>query len=763
MKISDHHQDIGEQDVIELCEERLALSASLPSDLLLEALSIGLSDDPLDPTAAVNSDLSSPPEPADASQVTDAELATPNLIEQAAEIRSQSSTGNSVLNGSGQTVAVIDSGVAWDHVALGSGFGPGYRVVGGWDFAENDDNPYDDGPAGFHGTHVAGLLAGESDSFSGVAPGADIVALRVFDDDGMGQLSWIEDSLQWVHDNQHAFESPITTVNLSVGAALNADNLADAMSMLEDELQLLRDDGILVFAAAGNFFGNSVTDTSLMYPAASDAVVAVGSVNDLGDLSSFSQRADGLLATSGESVHSSVPDHVYGWDGQVNDFASLNGTSMATPQIAAASMLVRQSMIDEGVEPTPDAILARLRESTVTRIDAETGASYSVIDLQAAVKIAASDPVTDASEPNGPNDPIEPNGPAENDPDEQGEQTEFEITHFTGTSDNESFVLDLTDGIELRSGGNIYRFDATDSLTTPIVIDVGAGADSLHIIGSDEAERLVMYPSAGSEASRLSTNTFAIEFRGVESVVFDGGGGSDRATLYDSSGDDTLRSGPDKTELSGVGFQFEINQVSRIYVHATAGGDDHAFLNDSVGDDTLAVRPQFTSLRNETSFQAAYGFERVYAYATAGGNDTATLYDSDGDDTMSVSPSRSIISGPGYQVSARGFESVDAYASGGGNDTVNIYADDANSQWDQTSDRLQWTGSDGATRIARGFERMQAFEQYEPIAIAPQSLNFASMILGDDADERLRRERQASQAVFEWLGSEKVSDTLLGE
>ncbi len=748
MNISDRNQDFGDADVIELCEERLALSASLPSDLLLEALSIGLSDDPLGATSSVNSDLSSQPELDNASQVTDADLASPNLIEQATEIRSLVSSGNAVLNGSGQTVAVIDSGVAWDHVALGGGFGPGYRVVGGWDFAENDANPYDDGPAGFHGTHVAGLLAGQSDSFSGVAPGADIVALRVFDDAGMGQLSWIEDSLKWVHENRNAFESPITTVNLSVGAALNADNLADAMSILEDDLQLLREDGILVFAAAGNFFGNSVTDTSLMYPASSDAVVAVGSVNDLGELSSFSQRADGLLATSGESVRSSVPDHVYGWDGKVDDFASLNGTSMATPQIAAASMLVRQSMIDEGVEPTPDAILARLRDSTVTRIDSDTGASYNVIDLQAAINAAASDPT----------DPVEPDDVAE-----QGEQTELSITHFTATSDNESFVLDLTNGIELRSGGNVYRFEAGDSLTTPIVIDVGAGADSLHIIGSAEAERLVMHPSTSSEASRLSTNTFEIEFRGVESVVFDGGGGSDRATLYDSSGDDTLRSGPDKTVLSGVGFQFEVNQVSRIYVHATGGGEDQAFLNDSAGNDVLAVRPQFTSLRGETSFQAAYGFERVYAYATAGGNNTATLYDSDGDDTMSVSSSRSIISGPNYQVSARGFDSVEAYASGAGHDTVNIYADDANSQWDQTNDRLQWTGSDGATRIARGFERMQAFEQYEPIAIAPQSLNFASMIAIDDAAERLRRERLASQAVFEWLGKKKVSDTFLGE
>src|SRR5690349_1138556 len=50
--------------------------------------------------------------------------------------------GNYGLTGAGQTVAIIDSGIAYDHPALGGGYGAGHRVVGGWDFAENDANPY---------------------------------------------------------------------------------------------------------------------------------------------------------------------------------------------------------------------------------------------------------------------------------------------------------------------------------------------------------------------------------------------------------------------------------------------------------------------------------------------------------------------------------------------------------------------------------------------------------------------------------------------
>ena len=51
-------------------------------------------------------------------------------------------------------ITLIDTGIAYDHLALGGGFGTSFRVVGGWDFAENDADPYDDAPAGFHGTHV---------------------------------------------------------------------------------------------------------------------------------------------------------------------------------------------------------------------------------------------------------------------------------------------------------------------------------------------------------------------------------------------------------------------------------------------------------------------------------------------------------------------------------------------------------------------------------------------------------------------------------
>ena len=112
------------------------------------------------------------------------------------------------LRGGNQTVAIIDSGIAYDHIALGGGLGKAHRVVGGWDFAENDANPYDDGPAGYHGTHVAGIVGANDKRYAGLAPDVDLVALRVFDDQGNGYFAWVEQALAWIHQHRNDFANP---------------------------------------------------------------------------------------------------------------------------------------------------------------------------------------------------------------------------------------------------------------------------------------------------------------------------------------------------------------------------------------------------------------------------------------------------------------------------------------------------------------------------------------------------------------------------
>lgn len=289
------------------------------------------------------------------------------------------------LTGRGQTVAVIDSGIAYDHVALGGGFGPGYRVVGGWDFAENDDDPYDDAPAGFHGTHVAGILAADDPRWGGVAPGVDLVALRVFDDRGRSSLEWVRQALDWVHAHRHAFVFPITTVNLSLGATFNGD-APPAWGSLEASLKRLVDDGIVITVAAGNLF-QVYAAPGLAYPAASPYVVPVASVGPDGTLSRFSQRDTRVLAAPGEQIVSALPDAFYGSDGVKNDWGAASGTSMAAPHVAGAAVLLRQAMQQLDMPAaTPDAVIQWLTRTADTLLDPQTALTYHRLNLPRALQ-----------------------------------------------------------------------------------------------------------------------------------------------------------------------------------------------------------------------------------------------------------------------------------------------------------------------------------------------------------------------------------------
>ncbi|KLU01359.1 peptidase S8 and S53 [Rhodopirellula islandica] len=665
-----------------------------------------------------------------------------SLFEQAQSLRQnggllgESSFGSN-WDGSGQTIAVIDSGIAYDHVALGGGYGPGYRVVGGYDFAENDDNPYDDAPAGYHGSHVAGLIAGNGnldsgEAFQGLAPGADLVGLRVFDDAGNGNLQWIESALQWVIENHDTFENPITTVNMSLGTELTDANRFDAMGMLEDELQTLYEANIMVFAAAGNSFGTMDHGTAdeLMYPASSQYVVGVGSVDANDVLSSFSQREDGILATGGQAIRSSVPEHVYGADGFVNDYALLSGTSMASPQIAGASVLVRQAMTDAGMSPTVDSILARLQETADQHTDPVTGMEYQTLNLEAALAFSVSEPEPTPSPDPTPNptptpEPV-PTPTPDPTPTPPSEPASSSLSEYQGTSGSDEVVLDLRDLSSITNGGvdgktllsdasGNYTLDTTQT----IVIDGGAGGDVLRIMGSAEAESLLLRPPTSEDGiSRLTFLGGVIEIRGFENITFVGGGGLDLATMYDSTGDDVLTASSQTARMSGAGFEFRVDNVPKLFAHATSGGDDTAHLNDSAGDDRLVIRPQFSSLRNDTQTQAVFGFERVYAYAEAGGHDTADLGDSASDDVMSISQTRATISSSGYRATAIGFDDVTAKASAGGDDTVRIYVTQPGGTWHTTDSLTQWNGADGTSRIARGFEHSETFERIESASLS---------------------------------------------
>ena len=288
--------------------------------------------------------------------------------------------------GEGQTVVVIDSGIAYSHTALGGGFGADYRVVGGYDFTGGTDaDPYDAGPYGSHGTHVAGIIAADDAQHPGVAPGVDLVALRVFGDSGRGSYALVEQALAWVHENRNAFANPITTVNLSVGKGFNTQGIpADAV--LEDELAQLEADGIFIAVAAGNSFTQYNT-TGLSYPAGSSHVVPVSSVDPDGQLSYFSQRDQRVIAAPGRSISSTVPDYMGDNDGVDDDFGKYSGTSMAAPYVAGASVLIRQAYEFAGHTDVNQEKIYDLMVSTADVIrDDATGLDYHRLNIARALE-----------------------------------------------------------------------------------------------------------------------------------------------------------------------------------------------------------------------------------------------------------------------------------------------------------------------------------------------------------------------------------------
>ena len=193
-----------------------------------------------------------------------------------------------------------------------------------------------------HGTHVAGTIGAAADGSGvvGVAPGVPIHDVRVLGADGSGYVSDILAGLEYVLDHPE-----IRVVNMSLGGPAGSsldDDLDEAIKRLEDT-------GVVVAIAAGNESQN----TRNVVPAGLDRGIVVSAYDaESGDngwawFSNFGDAVD--IAAPGVGIVST-------WPG--GDFATLDGTSMATPHVAGAAAVylainpgkgpaqVRNAMID---------------------------------------------------------------------------------------------------------------------------------------------------------------------------------------------------------------------------------------------------------------------------------------------------------------------------------------------------------------------------------------------------------------------------------
>ncbi len=234
------------------------------------------------------------------------------------------------LSASNQTIAIIDSGIDYTHPALGSGYGAGFKVIGGYDFVDNDNDPID---TFGHGTEVAGILA--SDEFMadglrrrGIVPDARLVALRI-DGDGTSSIpdSRIEQALQWVIANRETFG--ITIVNISYGTGhFNEDTIS---SVYGDEILTLTDLGVSIISSSGN--GGVAAGPGIDMPAADPNVISVGSVDSSDVISTFTERGNVLdILAPGEFVYTTL---------RQGGFGVVDGTSFAAPYVAGVVAMMR--------------------------------------------------------------------------------------------------------------------------------------------------------------------------------------------------------------------------------------------------------------------------------------------------------------------------------------------------------------------------------------------------------------------------------------
>ncbi len=220
-----------------------------------------------------------------------------------------------------------------------------------------------------HGTHVAGVISGAGPVYTGVAPDAGILAIRVFGviNGAAGPESIVPEvgvlqALEYVYDR--AATAPIVAVNLSLGAEPGTC----VSAVWTDVVSRLAAEGVAVVAASGNDgWGANFGTDAISFPACLPGVISVGATTDAGTIAPYTNSSELLdLVAPGDRIMSTVPMSV-----SATGYAEYSGTSFASPHVAAAFALLDDRW--SGLSVARRRNLLRVAGSMVTRTTPQSG------------------------------------------------------------------------------------------------------------------------------------------------------------------------------------------------------------------------------------------------------------------------------------------------------------------------------------------------------------------------------------------------------
>lgn len=293
------------------------------------------------------------------------------------------------VDGSGMTVAVLDTGMNTAHIDFVG------RILAQVNFThDNGEDKHNANDGHGHGTNVGGIIAAGG-NHTGIAPGANIIPIKVLPNVGSGDFAWIDQALQWVIDNRAAHNITAVCMSLSDGGNYTSDTFAFEQSLrnhIRSKIQTLKAVRVAVVIAAGNEFFGHGSRQGMSFPAIIRECVSVGAVYDSdgggfsypsggaksfaskrGQITPFSQRLHSTMnaATATDVFAPGAPVTASG-KGSPTASSTQHGTSQATPVVTGLILLLQEFYQRwQGELPTVDQLASWLQTGGVPIYDGD--------------------------------------------------------------------------------------------------------------------------------------------------------------------------------------------------------------------------------------------------------------------------------------------------------------------------------------------------------------------------------------------------------